>query len=351
VVLAGRGVPDDHRYMRESLIPIVSLALVVVAPAQDTDAPHKGTTSSLEIAGGKVAVHYYPVALPANSLEEEQGFGTVWSMSDREAAVLETEVALMAGRVLIPPGKHRLSTWFKKRGVWELLVFQGSKNYKSGTPYKSLKLQLRHLKKPASELLKIEVVESRGVVRLQLFAGTTRLRVTLEPLEVLRHKGTLAGQEADYEFYKYHADYRIQGRLRNLELIQFGRVRTAGEFGALYDISCKTDGNGIFVICASKSLRQHRELLAVKHKALLANPADAKLKSKVVALQEAVRVQSRMQTNVMVPGEVKKVEKRAKHLRVKPVLDSNGTSFELSFGIRKAKFTLNESQFKKLQWK
>ena len=323
MVLAGRGVPDDHRYMRESLIPIVSLALVVVAPAQDTDAPHKGTTSSLEIAGGKVAVHYYPVALPANSLEEEQGFGTVWSMSDREAAVLETEVALMAGRVLIPPGKHRLSTWFKKRGVWELLVFQGSKNYKSGTPYKSLKLQLRHLKKPASELLKIEVVESRGVVRLQLFAGTTRLRVTLEPLEVLR----------------------------NLELIQFGRVRTAGEFGALYDISCKTDGNGIFVICASKSLRQHRELLAVKHKALLANPADAKLKSKVVALQEAVRVQSRMQTNVMVPGEVKKVEKRAKHLRVKPVLDSNGTSFELSFGIRKAKFTLNESQFKKLQWK
>ena len=53
----------------------------------------------------------------------------------------------------------------------------------------------------------------------------------------------------------------------------------------------------------------------------------------------------------MVPGEVEKVKTRAASLVVKPVLDSDGTSFELSFGIRKAKFTLNESQFRKLQWK
>ena len=105
------------------------------------------------------------------------------------------------------------------------MVFQGPKNFKSGTPYKSVNLQIRDLEKPESEMLKIEVVESRRVIRLNLYGGTTRLRVTLEPLQVVEHEGTLAGQPATFEFYEYQADFRVQGRLRNLELVHFGRVR------------------------------------------------------------------------------------------------------------------------------
>ena len=86
-------------------------------------------------------------------------------------------------------------------------------------------------------------------------------------------------------------------------------------------------------------------------KALRADPGNERLKKDVTALQSAVARQTELSGNVMVPGEVEKVKKRAGALGVKPVLGSDGTSFELSFGIRKAKFKLNPGQFKKLKWR
>ena len=310
----------------------------------------KSTTSAIEAAGGEVSLQYLPVGLPARPIEDHQSVGNVWSMSDREAAVLETDVALVAGKVLIPPGRHRLSTWFKAKGDWRLLVFSSGENYKRGTPYRSIRLGRKNLDR-ASQLLRLELVSRRDIVHLHVFAGTTRLRATFKPLPVIRHKGELGGAPAEFEFYAYPAEFRLQQRLRNLELIPFGRVRQVGKYGASYDLSCKSDGKGIFVMGKSTSLRDHRKLLEKGLAALREHPGDKALKADVVELRQAVSAQSRLHTSVMVPGSVEKVQKRAGKLRVSPILDSDGNAFELSFGIRKARFVLNPGDFQKLKWR
>ena len=121
------------------------------------------------------------------------------------------------------------------------------------------------------------------------------------------------------------------------------RVRSVvADMMASSTFSGARQGKGMSVVCRSKTLTENRELLATVHDRARAAPDDKALQAELESLQTAVAAQMRLQSNIHVPGVVERIGKRAEHLHVKPVLDSDGNSFELSFGVRKAKFTLND---------
>jgi len=352
-------------------VPISVLALLPTLSGQAGAAGSKiptPTGAEIQCAGGNVAVRYFPLQLGRRTLESSQERGTVWSMSDREAAVLETSVALVAdGHKLIPPGRYRMSTWFEKRGVWHLLVFSKGKNYRSGTPYTDVALRLDGLDRPV-ETLKIDLKMQGSTLDLSLWAGGSRLRATFVPLAVQRQKTLVVGHPATYEFYGWPAAPEIQARIRAFEPIQFGRLRHDMPFGVVYEVSCRSDGKGVFIDAKTRTLRDNRDLLAETTRQLSKAGENAKLARRIDLLRKAITVQEALQTNVMIAGDTVTKQPRIPNLRVqaievppkaetpigaknpgKAVVPIRG--FVLGYGLRRVHFSVSDDSFKRLRWR
>ncbi|MCA8956817.1 MAG: hypothetical protein KDC87_12140 [Planctomycetes bacterium] len=315
-----------------------------------------GKESAVEVAGGRVAIHYRPVAVRSSSLERLQAPGHVWSLGVDQAAELSTDVALYGGKVLIPPGRHRLSTWFRKRGDWRLLVFDAARSatYRAGTPYRDFALRHRESEN-TSELLRFEITaDTQGQphrVRLKIIAGKSVLQLRLIALPVDRFPGQIEGVPATYEFYRWPAQGFVQGPLRSYEVLPVGRLHTSGEFGTVYDLTCQHDGKGIMMLFRSSSLRNHEELLVKASTELRKRPSDEALRNRIGALQKALEVQRQLQTDVLVPCPVTMRKDRAAQLVVTPKLGSDGPTFEMAFGLRTAVFPVHGARFRRIAWR
>lgn len=330
-------------------VPSALAALTGLATLLTGQSSPPESQAEAAIAGGKVGVHHYPVALRPASLESIQRRGTVWSMGDREAARLTTTVALLSGKTLIPPGSYRMSTWFKRRGQWRLLIFSRGKNYRSGTPYFEVPLRIRELEQP-SPTVRL-AAEARGeTLRLELFGGTSRLRAEVRALPVSRHDGTIAGRPAVYEFYGWPAVAEVHQRLRNLEPVQFGRIRDSARFGILYELTCRNDGKAVFVDAKSSTLRDNRTLLRETIKRRQDAADDRTLAKRQADLERAIAIQVKLQPNVIVAASVLIEPTKAPTLAVQ-FTEAKSRDFELLFGMRRVTFSITDAQFKRLSWK
>lgn len=377
---------NHHR----SLLPIWVFVLLPGISAQDV-APGAAastlTRTSVEIAGGTVTASYTPMRLGTRSLESTQDRGTVWSMSQHEAAVFETSVALLSGKALIPPGRYRMSTWYQKRGVWHLLIFRKGKNYRSGTEYIDVPIRIDALDQPI-ETLEIVVRDVGGIVELALRGGRSHLRTLLVPLRVDRQKTKVLGHPATYEFYSWPATPELQTRIRAFEPIQFGRMRHDMPFGVVYDLSCRSDGKGVFINATSNTLRENRELLVATVRQLQASGEKPDLVRREGLLRQAIGVQEAMLTNVMIAADTITMRPRIPRLIAKPYgkiapskarpeadplsdpkLDPKAKTdpkakgqavkkftgpirgFVLGFGFRRVEFPIHDENYKRLSWK
>jgi len=306
--------------------------------------------------------------MEARSLESIQARGTVWSIGARQAATLDTTVALVAGgQTLIPPGQYRMSSWYKKRGEWSLLIFTQGKNYASGTPY--IEVPLRHQQTAeATLMLRMKLSASPGAVELSVLAGRSQLALVLMPLAVQRNPAVVLGHPATYEFYSWPATPDIQARIRAFHPIVFGRLRHSMPFGAVYDLTCRSDGKGVFIDAKSHSLRDNQRLLDEAQRRQPGPGEASEHAARLKHLSAAVTLQKTMQPNVMIAADTLTQRARMPHLRVTPLRNQAPSDspppagdaprdppgirgFTLDYGQRRVTFHITDPSFLKLRWR
>lgn len=337
--------------LRTTLAAILLAALPL--PAQSR------ATAEATLPGGKVTLDYLTGNLQGRSAEKDLQPGTVWRMAvGGEAPLLRTEVPLMVGGVVLPPGAHRLSARYVGPDTWHLVVFRGAALHESGMKADETPFQFSKSGK-AEEQLKISLAAKDQNLEVQVAWGESALRANLTGLGVSKVESTLAGKPAVYEFFQVPATPDTQERLKAGQEVRVGAVRTKD--GGELAIVGQREERGVKLVFRNDALKEAQAEIASatamrnRLEGMLEQAPEERrerlkgridqLARQVEAAQKRLAAAQGLPAEVAVAGKVEMREERSTGLLVRPLDAKAGVSLAMDFGQRSATFQWSDADF------
>jgi len=345
---------------------IISLVLAASLAAQQQDRLNIG----VKVPGGKVSVSYTSTTVRGRTIDKDLKAGDVWRMSSGAAAELITEVPLIAGTMVIAPGKHRLSARYLGARRFTLMLFRGPRVFTKGTPYREFPLRLHDEERSRDQLsfrVRLDTEEGpKGEVRFRTYWGKHSLNFNLQVLPMRKIKWTLADKPATLTFFELPRNKKIVDQVKAGLRVPIGILHQDGN-AIRYDLFGVNTRKGYYVECRNFTVPDTRlhieaqEATAARIEKLIEAGAEkgdatrvADFRKRLTSLKEAianakemldeaenlprkVRIQCQLQRNPD-PSQGLRVEAGdAKNDKIRILLN---------FGMRTAVCTLDPKEFR-----
>lgn len=332
-------------------------------------------TVGTNVDGGKVSVSYTSTTLRGRSIEKDLKKGDVWRMSAGAAAELITEVPLMAGTLVIAPGRHRLSARYLGDRRFTLMVFRGPRVFTRGTPYRELPLRIHDEQRSRDQLafgVRLDKEEGpKGEVRFRTWWGKHSLNWNLGVLGMRKSKWTLAGKPATLTFFELPRNKNIVDQVKAGIRVPFGILEQENKEGRegnciRYDLFGVNTRKGYYVECRNftvPDMRLHieaQEAAASRIEKLIRAGAEkgetarveefrkqlASLRDAIAASKETLEGAENLPRKVRIQCQMKANPEPSEGLRVETGdAENDKIRIVLNFGLRTAVCILDPKEF------
>jgi hypothetical protein len=293
------------RHPTNGLISVALSLLLVLALADHPAAQQQERmTVGVKVPGGKVSVSYTSTTLRGRAINKDLKAGDVWRMSAGPAAELITEVPLIAGTLVIAPGRHRLSARYLGNQHFRLLLFRGPPVFAKGTPYRELPLRFHEEERSRDQLsfrLQFDKEEgTKGEVRFRTYWGKHSLNFNLQVLPMSKTRWTLAGKPATLTFFELPRNEKIVDDVKAGIRVHFGML-VQDDKSIRYDLFGVNTRRGYYVECRNFTVPDTRlhieaqEATAARIEKLIETGAEkgdaarvAEFRKRLASLREAI---------------------------------------------------------------
>jgi len=344
------------------------LAVVLLSSLTPVIAAQERTVSTTKLGSGTVTLDYAPTDLKGRTPDKDLKAGELFRMSANEAAQLTSDVPLLFGSTVLPPGKHRLSARHDGKGKWEAIAFTGASIYADGLPHVVLPVKFAE-EKEGPETLTVNASTDAGggdTGTVKLLWGKFSLTLAPRALATTKVAGSIGGQPADFEFYGVPSTRDTHRCIQRGDMLRVGTAKQSGAAGltfGIYGQRADTQSNAVNLVFVNEVLQAGKSAVEANTKTIAMveehigqapEERATRMKTYIEGLkkqnaewQAKIAAAEKLPPKVEIKGDVQTGQKASSSLMVTSEKAEGGVTVKLALGQGAATFKVTEASFAK----
>jgi len=316
-------------------------------------------SSSIDLNGGKVTVNY-SVPRAQGRGPKDVPAGTAWRMGAGDSTQLKTEVPLMIGGLMIPPGERRLAARHAEEGKWKLVVFTGGTLFNDNLPHEEVPIQFKE-ETEAQEEMKITLTKEGEKGRFLLRFGTFSLGFDFDALSRTKIDADLGGKKVVFDMYGIPSTPETHGKVSGGEALTIGQLHVGDAALNLVHqvdqnrqpaLTFRNDGlkDGRMTLTGLKQSKERREGQLERASEDRREMLERMLKEtneRIAKVEAQVKAAEGLPDKIVVTGKAEPAASKAEVLRAQVAPGDGGLTLTIHFGVRNATFTIDPKAFQK----